>query len=145
MLCKLRKVSKGLSTDVKEFWPSKREFTVLWYQKLSSEESGSSAVTFFNVLATPGYRVVTKISGLCLKNEAYTVCRALVPSRGSYWMFAKKDDVYTVCSALVPSHVHCLAFNLPLPIVLISQPWGCNSIWRLAVPKVKVSGHPRHL
>ena len=45
--------------------------------------------------------------GLCLKNEAYTVCRALVPSRGSYWMFAKEDDVHTVCSALVPLRDLC--------------------------------------
>ena len=41
--------------------------------------------------------------GLCLKNEAYTLCRAPVPLRGSYRIFAKKDDVYTVCGALVAS------------------------------------------
>ena len=45
--------------------------------------------------------------GLCLKNEAYTLCRAPVPSRGSYRIFAKKDDVYTVCSGLVPSRDLC--------------------------------------
>ena len=56
-----------------------------------------------------------------------------------------KNDEYKMCSALVLSHGHCLAFNLPLPLVLISQPWGCYSVWRLAVPKVKVSGHPRYL
>ena len=36
--------------------------------------------------------------GLCLKNEAYTVCRALVPSRGFRRVFAQRT-MYTQCTA----------------------------------------------
>jgi len=34
---------------------------------------------------------------LCLKNEAYTVCRALVCSRGLCWVFAERT-MHTQCA-----------------------------------------------
>ena len=73
------------------------------------------------------------MTDLCLKNEAYTVCSALVPSRGLCQNFTHrtrhtqcverlfvgvlmtdfcfKNETYTVCSALVPSRGLCRIFT----------------------------------
>ena len=49
--------------------------------------------------------------GLCLKTGAYTVCRALVPSRDLImWDLCLKNDVYTLGSALVSSRDLCRNF-----------------------------------
>ena len=56
------------------------------------------------------YSFAWLMSDLCLKNEAYTVCRMLVFSRDLKSDLCLKNEACTGCRALVCSHGLCRIF-----------------------------------